>query len=583
MTSHNQNVHMTQNRTIILLLWAFCLFYSGSIWSHKAQAQLSPGKLSQPHAHLEGLKKCSQCHKLGSKDLRPKCLDCHQEIAAMRDSGRGLHAHEDFDDCVDCHVDHQGVDFDMIFWPDGQKDFEHQMTGFPLTGSHQSLDCRQCHKAKHISDPGTLLAMDKDLSRTFLGLEPQCQSCHADIHAGQFNTSQFISDCTHCHDTAQWKPAPLFDHANAQFQLTGKHTLVDCAKCHQPQVSTEGGSPVIQYTNLEFQSCTSCHQDPHVGSLGPDCSSCHTTAGWLEVASDSFDHDRTRYPLRGRHRNLECSLCHGVKNEQKQKKPAFAACSDCHQYRHLDNKSDTDASNRWQTCEDCHTVAGFQPSNFTQSRHQGSGFPLQGAHQAVACIDCHQTSNAPTQNFVLALSHTACTDCHQDPHLGQMNKLIPDTEQGCAVCHTPSTWGVDNFDHQLTGFALEGRHQQVACSGCHQPVAGDSLNYSGLKTTCATCHEDVHRGQFSNHSTSDGKQVACEVCHVTEDWFAEKFDHERHSRFPLKGGHERTPCSSCHHPLEDENPRLLKFKPLPVKCQDCHQNSIQDTRNQEGS
>ena len=43
-------------------------------------AQISPGKLTDAHAHLEGMGNCTQCHDLGNKVPDQKCLACHTEI-----------------------------------------------------------------------------------------------------------------------------------------------------------------------------------------------------------------------------------------------------------------------------------------------------------------------------------------------------------------------------------------------------------------------------------------------------------------------------------------------------------------------
>ena len=95
-------------------------------------AQLSPGELTNAHSHLDGLKKCSSCHKLGQRNVGPKCLDCHTEIKAMRDGGRGLHSSEDFASCIDCHNEHHGRDYDLVFWPDGQENFKHDVLGYEM-------------------------------------------------------------------------------------------------------------------------------------------------------------------------------------------------------------------------------------------------------------------------------------------------------------------------------------------------------------------------------------------------------------------------------------------------------------------
>lgn len=519
-----------------------------------AYAQISPGKLSRPHAHLEGLTKCGNCHQLGNREVQAKCLDCHREIAAMREGGRGLHAGSDYADCVDCHVEHLGEDFDLVHWPDGRDGFDHPVTGFELTGAHAGIDCRKCHNAKFVVDPADLKGRGKDLGRTFLGLDGACAACHEDVHAGAFAAR--AEGCVSCHTTAAWKPAPGFDHAATAYPLTGRHAAVACDACHRP----DGPEAQARFKGLAFAACTDCHRDPHAAALGPDCASCHTTVGWKQIAGEGFDHSRTRYPLEGRHAGVACAGCHGDRGA----KPAFARCRDCHADVHGGEDRGRAA---WLTCETCHTVGGFRPAQYTLETHQTTAFPLAGAHRATPCDACHRPSGAGAHPAVpdLAPAHAACTDCHRDPHRFEAGSR--EAAAGCTSCHGADAWRPVTFDHAVTRFVLDGRHAAVDCRGCHEP-AGEDLLFTGLQSACAACHPDVHAGQFAG----DGGGVDCARCHVTVDWFAEKFDHDRDSRFPLRGGHERVACTGCHRPLTADQGRALRFKPLPTDCRECHTN-----------
>jgi hypothetical protein len=520
-----------------------------------ALAQLSPGPLSRPHTHLEGLKKCSNCHKLGSRDVGQKCLDCHDEIAAMRQGGPGMHAADDFSECVDCHVEHQGEDFDLIHWTDGPEGFDHKTLGFEKSGRHAQIDCRQCHNAKYIVDAGSLRAKNKILNRTYLGLDAACTSCHADVHGKP--ASGAAKTCTECHDTNAWRPAPLFAHDQTTFPLAGKHQAVDCAKCHVP----EDGNSTKVFAGLAHAACTDCHKDPHAGTLGADCRKCHSPEGWLLIQGAAFDHSQTRYPLLGRHAGLQCAKCHA----QERKKPQFENCRDCHDDAH---GSAALARPGLRQCDDCHTVEGYSPARYPLARHAETAFPLRGAHLATACDACHRPLGE-SRAADLAPAHDVCTACHKDPHLGQADKFLGD--QGCASCHDQSSWRGVTFDHGQTGYVLEGGHAAAACLKCH-PRAESGTGFLGLTKQCAGCHEDVHRGQFADKVTADGSTIACDLCHVTVDWLAEKFNHDTDSRFALAGGHERVSCKACHQPLEVGNDRLLHFKPLPVSCKNCHVN-----------
>ena len=202
-------------------MWAFRPLTSGSLLlitaliitiAAPARAQLSPGDLSSAHEELEGLKKCSNCHQLGKREVGPRCLDCHVEIKAMREGGRGLHAGDDLGQCVDCHVEHHGRDYELVFWPDGRENFKHDVLGYEMTGAHLKLACRQCHNVKNVVDPGKLRGWKKEFDRTYLGLAQDCLSCHADPHAGALTGGPEQKTCTACHGTEAWKPASGFDH-----------------------------------------------------------------------------------------------------------------------------------------------------------------------------------------------------------------------------------------------------------------------------------------------------------------------------------------------------------------------------------
>lgn len=546
-----------------------------------AQAQLSPGPLSRPHAHLEGIKKCDQCHELGNRQVGDKCSACHTEIAAQRTSGKGLHAEPAFARCVDCHTEHHGADYDLVFWKDGQDKFDHHRAGWDLTGAHAKLDCRKCHTVKYIANPASLTSRHKDLNRTFLGLPTDCLGCHGDHHRGQLKTDGKVRACTACHDTARWKPAATFDHAKSAFPLTGRHVQVACAKCHPAlpaETNDRGQVSTAKFTPVAHGNCTDCHKDKHVGQLGPECTKCHVTEGWKIINGAGFDHAKTKYPLVGRHAKLSCGDCHGPGRQ----KPPFAACRDCHRDAHDGTGRQRPA---WVTCETCHTVEGFKPARFGLEQHAKSAFPLVGAHQAVPCLLCHKPlakaagPKAPYANTPeLKPAAARCVDCHRDPHLGQGDKFAVDANAGaCVACHNQDSWRKVAFDHNRAEFKLDGRHQKVACTTCHKPVAATkkepkALPFKVAEKHCAACHKDVHKGQFDDRPVVGAKAADCARCHVTTDWLAEKFDHEKDSRFPLRGGHEKVACAKCHLPVAGDSPRLLHFKPLPVDCRACHAN-----------
>jgi hypothetical protein len=79
-------------------------------------AQISPGPLARAHAKLEGSSQCLACHDPSQGVAAAKCLACHEPLQKRIAAGKGLHARPDHADCKRCHVDHQGAEFELVFW-----------------------------------------------------------------------------------------------------------------------------------------------------------------------------------------------------------------------------------------------------------------------------------------------------------------------------------------------------------------------------------------------------------------------------------------------------------------------------------
>ena len=123
----------------------------------------------------------------------------------------------------------------------------------------------------------------------------------------------------------------------------------------------------------------------------------------------------------------------------------------------------------------------------------------------------------------------------------------------CGSCHNEIRWSEVRFDHDRTGFALEGAHGQTSCRSCHRRDFR-----AHVADTCAGCHRDRHAGSLGAH---------CEGCHGETDWHAVAFwaDGHRNTRFPLVGKHGAIPCQECHGNMRDRT-----FSPTSVACVACH-------------
>lgn len=400
-----------------------------------------------------------------------------------------------------------------------------------LNKAHAQLEgvsnCLQCHSK------GQQVAADK------------CLGCHKPI-AARIAAKKGIhrgvtTDCITCHVEHAGVDADLrpfdqkaFDHGrDAGYVLDGLHAplAATCNSCHK-------GRSFL----LPQSTCASCHADPHKPSLGSTCSKCHSTSARFTAAAKTFNHATTRFPLTGAHTAASCESCH----RQKQYKGlAFASCANCH--------TDPHKSKLGPTCESCHNDRSWRT---TKVEHARTAFPLKGAHAAVDCVKCHTKSAA-----LVKLRFDTCAACHTDPH----KAVFAPTD--CAACHTESSFQKGTFDHNTTTFPLTDKHQPLACVACHKTTTPKANDFRGLTVGCASCHEDVHRGELG---------TTCETCHTAKSFLVTSYTHARQPAF-FAGQHAPVACVKCHDktvvPSRTGGPVVYRvgYRTTPTTCVSCHQ------------
>ncbi len=527
--------------------------------------QISPGELSAPHAHLEGVGNCTKCHALGRSIDNTGCLSCHGEIADRILRRAGLHGGYADRRCVECHKEHHGVNFSIVLFETGR--FVHQRAGFDLKGKHAALRCAQCHTSKLIKDPDVRRKVERGRKGTFLGLGQNCVDCHDDAHSGQFT-----APCAQCHGSDAWNVTPGFTHEKTAFPLVGKHANVACSQCH----TRTGPRNTVQFARLSFGTCATCHQDPHGGRFEKSCESCHSPAGWKSGAASRFDHQSTRFPLKGRHASLACAKCHSnsATTARGRFRPTrFQLCSDCHMNVH---KTGLIQRRNSVSCEQCHVESGWKDGAAGTFSHDDTGFPLRGRHKNLPCKTCHGQRAPRTGSVSLIRSgeSPACVDCHTDPHHGQFSD--GKTPVPCERCHdekrfTPSVFTL--IDHDRSGFPLAGSHRAVPCTECHKEriVGGARFRQFRWKDPmdCTHCHENAHGGKVAPFTKQE-----CRVCHAPVGWDQVQYVHTG-TAFVLSGKHIGLACWRCHGDQRKRSPvATWLFRGTPTRCADCHGDGV---------
>ena len=358
-----------------------------------------------------------------------------------------------------------------------------------------------------------------------------CFSCHVEVrddvaaNTGYHGLNPAAGDalCSDCHTDHEGRDAEItefvvesFNHTFTDFPLAGAHGEAVCADCHQPEVA---------FRDAPGQ-CVDCHaeEDPHMGTLGSDCASCHVDTTWAEAR---FDHSTTDFPLTGKHADALCTGCH--QDQVFVGTPEL--CVDCHR------SEDTHVGRNGDNCGSCHVDSAWAVTRFDHSS-AATGFGLVGSHASLQCESCHVT------DLATALPKT-CVGCHEndDPHESTLGS-------NCSSCHNNNQWQQTSFDHaEVSDFSLNGAHATLQCANCHEGDVSEPL-----ASDCVSCHEaDPHQGQLGSQ---------CESCHSETAWQSSiRFDHDLAS-FPLLGRHAALECVDCH--------ATPAFHDVGAICEDCH-------------
>ncbi len=445
--------------------------------------------------------------------------------------------------------------------------FDHDTTGFELTGQHRDLPCESCHA-----------------NAIFKGTPRACQDCHGvgtAIRATAKPANHILStdNCVACHAPIAWAPAVNFDHTQARGS---------CSTCHNG-VQAQGKPPTHIVTDLE-------------------CDACHTTLTWGGAV---FTHQGI---------TSGCASCHN--NVQAKGMPpthipigtaAPVPCEGCHSNTNFMTFAGTKINHLAVTalsCAGCHETAaylGMHPSTNTAAGDSRPNATLDKAHPATGdCGGCHDTTTFASTALRPANhipTNAPCSQCHTTPG-NYAAYSVTGVHQGVTSCLSCHGSGVGPFAN-VSPVAAPSTHIPIGnldCngSGCHSTsnvnpggfrlgsasLSAPTLNVAGHATVaaavsaCQSCHEAApYLGMLASTATTagDSRPTAldknhptsgdCSGCHTTAPTFTSNVTS---AGKPANHIPTSAPCTQCHTSGNYASYSLTGVHQGVTTCLSCH-------------
>jgi len=470
--------------------------------------------------------------------------------------------------------------------------FDHDTTGFILSGSHQRVSCDTCHTRG-----------------IFKGTPKQCEACHSRIsemgatkkHANHIQSSD---TCDDCHTEISFSDASV-DHSN----VTGS-----CVSCHNGKTATGKTKNHVKSSD----SCDNCHSTRawrparfNHANVSAACSTCHngdTAIGKSSavpphiVSSDNCEDCHTGFSTfkgANAHRGVtdNCARCHngsviGAKTKAQAVPthiPSSDVCEDCHSNTKFDSFKGANVHiGVTGNCFSCHNGAiakgkvsavpnHIPSSNVCEDCHSNTKFDnFSGAnpHKGVTdnCASCHNGSIPSAKSKAQAVpvhipSSNVCEDCHSNTKFdsfkgADVHKNVTDN---CFSCHNGSIPGATSKAQAVPTHIPSSN----VCEDCHAGFStfrGANIHI-GVIDNCFSCHNGATaKGKASAVPIHIPSSNVCEDCHSNT-----KFDN-----FSGANPHKNVigNCVSCHNGSIPSAKSKVQAVPVHIPssnvCEDCH-------------
>jgi len=415
--------------------------------------------------------------------------------------------------------------------------FDHNPTGFPLTGTHVFVPCESCHiNARYKTTPRA------------------CFGCHngmtAPGAASVLSHPVTTNYCEGCHQTTTWRDYRFIDHVQA---------LGPCANCHNNKIAA-GKTPNHPITNA---ACNTCHFNTVTfkGGILP--------ANPPQAPAATATKSGTTTPAAAATAPTRAATA-----------PAATAAS----------PTATMATPAAPAAPAAPPAAGLSNLPSTQPPSGAFNVATKPSHTGFlsGCARCHNGIAATGKRSNHVITNAACETCHKSTVTfagARMNHT--GLVANCASCHTGAI---------ATGKPARHITTNAPCETCHKSTvtfAGVRMNHTGLIANCARCHTGaIATGKPARHIATN---APCETCHKSTMTFAgARVDHASltgtcascHNGTTAQGRPPRhvittAPCDTCHRTrfwtpvtYRHTSPAYVNHGPA-VSCSSCHVGNTQ--------
>ncbi len=161
-----------------------------------------------------------------------------------------------------------------------------------------------------------------------------------------------------------------------------------------------------------------------------------------------------------------------------------------------------------------------------------------------------------------------CVKCH-DVAEGKKYVHMPARIGSCTTCHN-----IFNKDKNL----LRVEDNPGMCVMCHPSkrllLVKDEHVHPSVKQACTGCH-DPHAGDIKFRLKHDKRKDLCMSCHIEKKEWANNVKNKHGAIFMEDGG-----CFACHDPHGTSRPKMLRVDTTKELCLSCHNKPLK--REEDG-